>query len=38
MSGQLVAERVKQARAGENPYVLAKLPSGWLIAYQCGGF
>lgn len=32
MSVRLVAERVRLARAGENPYVLAKLPSGWLVA------
>lgn len=32
MTGRLIIERVRQARAGENPYVIAKLPSGWLVA------
>ena len=32
MSGPLVEIRVAQARAGENPYVIAKLHSGWLVA------
>jgi len=27
----LISERVAIARAGKNPYVIAKLPSGWLV-------
>ena len=27
----LIHERVAQARAGTNPYVICKLPSGWLV-------
>jgi diadenosine tetraphosphate (Ap4A) HIT family hydrolase len=27
----LIEERVAAARRGENPYVIAKLPSGWLV-------
>ena len=32
MSEPLVVKRVKLARAGENPYAIAKLASGWLVA------
>lgn len=27
----LIAQRVAQARAGHNPHVIARLPSGWLV-------
>ena len=27
----LIEERVAAARRGENPYVIAKMPSGWLV-------
>src|SRR6185295_15025824 len=26
-----IADRVAQARAGTNPYVIARLPSGWAV-------
>jgi diadenosine tetraphosphate (Ap4A) HIT family hydrolase len=28
----LIADRVAQARAGTNPYVIAKMQSGWVVA------
>lgn len=31
MTNNIIAERVGQARAGDNPYVIAKMPSGWLV-------
>lgn len=27
----LIAQRVAQAQSGENPYLIAKMPSGWLV-------
>jgi diadenosine tetraphosphate (Ap4A) HIT family hydrolase len=29
--GNLIEERVAMARAGTNPYVIARMPSGWLV-------
>jgi diadenosine tetraphosphate (Ap4A) HIT family hydrolase len=29
--GNLIAERVRLARAGENPFVIARLRSGWVV-------
>lgn len=31
MMTNLIAERVRMARDGSNPYVICKLPSGWLV-------
>ena len=31
MAANLIEQRVEAARRGENPYVIARLPSGWLV-------
>lgn len=31
MTNNIIADRVEQARSGDNPYVIAKMASGWLV-------
>lgn len=31
MTDNIIAHRVEQARSGDNPYVIAKMASGWLV-------